>query len=248
MDSQSVRHGFFGRRGGVSEGLYSELNCGFGSRDDPRSVAENRRLALGQLGTEAPLLANPYQLHGIEVAIVEAAWAPGDAPKADAVVTARSGIPLGVLTADCAPVLLVDREHHIAAAAHAGWRGALNGVIEATIAAMLKLGARRETLIAAIGPCIGEPAYEVGAELEALFVQTDPQSAEFFSPGALLDKRQLDLGRYVEARLARAGVPVIDRAGLCTYSLADRYFSYRRATHRGESDYGRCLSAIMLVP
>jgi len=239
-------HGFFGRRGGVSTGIYTSLNCGFGSGDDPAHVAQNRARAAACLSAPGHGFATPHQVHGTDVIHVTEVWAPKSGPKADGVVTDRPGIALGVLSADCAPVLFLDTEARVIGAAHAGWRGALAGVTDRTIAAMCALGADRARIRAAVGPCIGPTSYEVGAEFQAAFAAGDPDSGRFFRPGARADKFFFDLPAYVGARLARAGIGSVELLGHCTYDRSDEYFSFRRTTHRGEADYGRDLSAIIL--
>ena len=241
----SVRHAFFTREGGVSEGLYQGLNVGRGSGDDPHAVAENRRRAAAVFGREEVDLLTCHQIHS---AIAQVATAPlGEArPEGDAVETTKAGLICGVLTADCAPVLLADAHGGVVAAVHAGWKGALAGVVEAAVVAMEGEGARRERMVAVVGPCIGVASYEVGLEFLARFVSEDPSAGAFFHPGASDDKRRFDLTGYVLSRISRSGVGQADALGLDTYG-EERFFSNRRAVHRQESDYGRLLSAIMLV-
>ncbi|HEY2049638.1 MAG TPA: peptidoglycan editing factor PgeF [Caulobacteraceae bacterium] len=240
-----VRHGFFTRRGGVSQGVYAGLNVGVGSRDDPTAVAENRRLAATAFGDPAPPLTTVYQVHSARVVTADGPW-NGTPPQADAMVTVRSGLMLGALAADCAPVLIADGDGRVAAAVHAGWRGALSGVVEAAVEAMTGAGARRERLVAAVGPCIGPASYEVGLEFLEAFFAASPDNVRFFSPSATPDKRQFDLPGFVLSRLAAAGVAHAEWIGRDTCAEADDFFSNRRALHRGEPDYGRLLSAIML--
>jgi hypothetical protein len=235
-----VAHGFLGRRGGVSTGLVAGLNVGLGSADDPAAVVENRARAVAAVLTGAVLLS-PYQVHGRTVATVTQPWT--DRPHADAVVTNRPGLLLGILTADCAPVLLADVEAGVVGAAHAGWKGALAGVTDATLDAMEALGARRARIAAAIGPAIAQPSYEVDNAFAARFAADDPANERFFRearPGHPL----FDLEGYVAHRLAAAGVRRIEALGLDTYRDEGRFFSYRRATHRGEPDYGRQIALI----
>ena len=241
----SVRHGFFTRRGGVSQGVYAGLNVGVGSRDDPAAVAENRRLAATAFGDPAPPLTTVYQVHSARVVTADGPW-NGAPPLADAVVTVQRGLMLGALAADCAPVLIADGDGRVAAAVHAGWRGALSGVVEAAVEAMTGAGARRERLVAAVGPCFGPASYEVGLEFLEAFLAASPDNVRFFSPGATPDKRQFDLPGFVLSRLAAAGVAHAEWIGRDTCAEADDFFSNRRALHRGEPDYGRLLSAIML--
>ena len=242
-----VRHGFFGRQGGVSEGLYASLNCGFGSGDDPGLVAENRKRALATAELEPMSLVTAYQIHSSTVAVVERPWRREDAPKVDAMVTGAKGVTLGILTADCAPVLFADAEVGIAAAAHAGWRGALEGVLEATIEAMLALGAARERIAAAVGPCIAQESYEVGPEFRARFLAADTGNDRWFRASeARPGHFQFDLPGYVAARLAKAGLGQVATTGGDSCAEPARFFSYRRATLEGGKDYGRNLSIIAL--
>ncbi|WP_435419246.1 peptidoglycan editing factor PgeF [Parerythrobacter aurantius] len=236
---EGVPHGFLGRAGGVSTGEVAGLQMGFGAEDDPEHVAENRRRAVGAILPGAAL-AMPYQVHSPDAVVVEKAWSHEDRPRADAVVTDRPGLLLGVVTADCAPILLTDHEAGVVAAAHAGWRGAQGGVIEATVEAMESLGAQAGRIVAAVGPCIAQPSYEVDAPFRAHFTEGE---TGFFAQGRE-GRWQFDLETYVASRLAACGVGGIDRLGLDTYTLEDRYFSYRRATHRGEATYGRQASFI----
>jgi polyphenol oxidase len=241
-----VRHGFFTRQGGVSGGIYASLNCGVGSNDRREHVRENRARVSAALGTGPERLATPYQVHGTEAVAVTAVWETGKGPKADAVVTDRPGIALGVGSADCGPTLLADAEVGIIAAAHSGWRGALAGILESTVAAMQRLGARPERIVAVLGPTISQPSYEVGPELRARFVAADAANARYFAPAARPEHHLLDLPAYILARLGAVGIAA-ESVGLCTYADENRFFSYRRATHRGEPDYGRMLSAITLA-
>ncbi|RZV36189.1 MAG: peptidoglycan editing factor PgeF [Sphingomonadaceae bacterium] len=238
-----VPHAFLGRAGGVSSGQVAGLQFGLGAGDDAADVAENRRRAVAAILPGAEL-AMPYQVHSPDVVIAQAAWAHEDRPRADAVVTDVPGLLLGVVTADCAPILLADHEAGIVGAAHAGWRGAQGGVIEATLAAMESLGARADRVAAAIGPCIGQASYEVDAPFRKHFSEDD---ACFFAEGKA-GHWQFDLEGYVASRLGRAGVGVIDPLGLDTYGTESgslqRFYSYRRATHRGEANYGRQASLI----
>ncbi|MGE0719081.1 MAG: peptidoglycan editing factor PgeF [Alphaproteobacteria bacterium] len=242
-----VRHAFFTREGGVSRGIYAALNCGFGSGDAPADVAENRARAAGRLGVRADALATLHQVHSPTVVVADAPWPHGESPRADALVTTRPGLAIGVLTADCAPVLLADAAAGVVGAAHAGWRGALDGVVEATVAAMEGAGARRERIAAAVGPCIGPASYEVGDEFRDRFVAAEPANAAFFGPGRRPGKAMFDLPAYVASRLAAAGVGSFATSEADTAGDAAQFFSYRRATLTGERDYGRALSAIALV-
>ncbi len=241
-----LAHGFFSRAGGVSEGLYDSLNCGLGSKDAPVRVIENRGRAARSLGLEADNLVTVYQRHSNLVTIVEEPWKPGRGPKVDGMATGRAGIALGILTADCAPVLLADARARVIGAAHAGWRGAKSGILEAVLAAMEALGAERRNILAAVGPCIGPQSYEVGDEFEGAFLADDSANGDLFQPGSATDKRRFDLAGYVLRRLERAGLGEAGAAGRDTF--ADRgYFSYRRAVRAGEPDFGRLISVIALV-
>lgn len=240
-----VAHGFLGRRGGVSRGATAGLNVGLGSADDPAAVAENRRIAVAALAPEATL-TTVYQVHSAEAVTVAQPWADADRPRADAMVTDRPGVLLGILTADCAPVLFADVQAGIVGAAHAGWKGAFGGVTDATIVAMEALGARRDRIVAAIGPCIARASYEVDEGFLRTFAAADPANERFFAPGRA-GHHQFDLEAYVAHRLAAAGLTRIEALGLDTYADEDRFFSFRRATHRGEADYGRQISLIGLA-
>lgn len=240
-----VAHGFFTRLGGVSEDIYASLNCGLGSRDIPESIVENRARAARILGTDK--LIGPYQKHSNTVVVAKKAWAKDKAPEADAVVTSKPGLAVGVLTADCAPVLLCEPEARVIGAAHAGWRGALSGVCEATIEAMTSLGAQPERISAAIGPAISQGAYEVGHDYKEQFLAEDPQGESFFVIDEGSGEPHFDLPGYVAERLTQAGVGEIFDLGLCTYYDETRLFSYRRSQHHGEDDYGRQISAIVLA-
>lgn len=237
-------HGFLGRRGGLSTGELAGLNVGFGSGDDPAVIDRNRALAVAALLPDAEL-ATVHQVHSAEAVRVDWPWPRADRPHADAMVTDRPNVLLGILTADCAPVLFADRGAVVVGAAHAGWRGALGGVTDATIAAMERLGARRENIHAAVGPCIGQPSYEVDDAFRARFVADDPGNHRFFAPGPA-GKPHFDLEAYVVHRLVAAGLGEVEALNLDTYADPMRFYSYRRATHRGEADYGRQLSAIAL--
>jgi polyphenol oxidase len=246
-DFAGVQHRFFTRRGGVSSGLYSSLNCGYGSGDSPDNVRENRRRSARTFALFETDLLTVHQFHSSEVRTVgDQRWTSPGAPKADAMVTDRPGVALGVLSADCAPVLLADAESGVIGAAHAGWRGALGGVVEATIAAMEQLGARRERVRAAIGPCIGRDSYEVGPEFPAPFLGQDDGNGAFFRPARRAGHFLFDLAGYLERRLAHAGVSA-HATRHDTLTGADDFFSYRRNTLGGVRDYGRGLSAIALV-
>jgi YfiH family protein len=242
-----IRHAFFTRDGGVSEGIYASLNAGVGSNDNPERVTENRARMAGALDVAPEHFLTCYQIHSPNVVVADAPWPATERPHADAIVTQRPGIAIGVSTADCGPVLLADTQAGVIGAAHAGWRGALTGVTDATIDAMERLGADRARIVAALGPMIRQSNYEVGADLIERFRAEDPGSEKFFAPAARANHAQLDLAGYVAARLRRAGITSIDDLGLCTYADPDRFFSYRRTTHRGEPDYGRHVNAIALT-
>jgi YfiH family protein len=244
-----VRHGFFTRQGGVSTGIYASLNCGAGSHDEPASVAENRSRASAGLDLPVTALTTLYQVHGDEVLTLDAPL-PADAPrpKADGMVSTMPGIALGILAADCVPVLLADAQARVIGACHAGWRGALGGITDATLRAMRRLGAAPLRITAAIGPSIRQASYEVGAEFPGPFLAADAANARFFRPGAKDGHFQFDLPGYVAARLALAGIAVIDDLARDTQSEPEHFFSYRRTTLAREADYGRQLSAIALLP
>ena len=239
-----IAHGFFTRHGGVSQGGYASLNCGLGSNDDPQAVRENRARVASFLTARSLLTA--HQVHSATAVVVDKAWSREERPRADAIVTATRGLALGVLTADCAPVLFADADAGVVAAAHAGWRGAIGGVLEATLATMETLGASRARVEAAVGPCIGQPAYQVGFDFEQDFLARDPDSASFFSRPDPAARPHFDLAGYVLLRLTRAGVAAAQHAP-CTYAEAEHFFSYRRSQASREADYGRQISAIVLT-
>jgi len=242
-----IRHAFFTREGGVSGGIYATLNAGVGSKDNQEHVAENRARMATALGVTPDALLTPYQIHSAGVVVAETPWTPATRPRADAVVTRTPGLAIGVSTADCGPVLLADPDARVIGAAHAGWRGAFAGVTDAAIAIMETLGARRERIVAAVGPLIRQANYEVGAELLENFRMADADNMRFFQPSAQPGHFMFDLPGYVAARLARAGIGAIEDLGACTYADPQHFFSYRRATHRGEPDYGRHVNAIVLA-
>jgi YfiH family protein len=242
-----IRHGFFTRTGGASGGIYKSLNCGFQSKDDANSVAVNRERAMARFGLGAEALITMYQVHGSDVLVVGNGETQDTQVRADGVVTRCAGVALGILTADCAPVLFADKDNNVIGAAHAGWRGAQCGVLEATIAAMENLGAARESMIGAIGPCIGGSSYEVGPEFPAPFLADDLHHDRYFGPSERDGFFMFDLEAYISHRLSRAGLGAVTALGYDTCAEEDRFFSYRRATHRGEPDYGRQLSAITLL-
>jgi YfiH family protein len=241
-----IRHGFFSREGGVSDGLYASLNCGLGSQDDRASVIENRRRVAGFLGSRDMPVVTLYQTHSATAGLVTGAIA-GDLPKADAVVTATPGVVVGALAADCCPILFADANAKVVAAAHAGWRGAVAGIAEATVERMVEAGAERARIVAAIGPCIGADAYEVGPEFEAELLALDAANSAFFRRPSPAARARFDLPAYVMGRLGRLGLASVENATTSTYENESRFFSYRRATHRKEADYGRQISAIVVA-
>ncbi len=240
----AIPHGFLGRRGGVSAGDMAGLNIGYGSGDDRDAIAQNRKLAVVAVLPGAEL-ATLHQIHSAEVVAVERPWPHDQRPHADGLVTDRPNLLLGILTADCAPVLLADAQAGVVGAAHAGWRGALAGVTDSAIVAMEALGARRERIAAAIGPCISQASYQVDETFRGRFLGLDPASDRFFARGPA-GRPHFDLEAYVEARLIAAGIASVEALGLDTYGDADRFYSYRRSTHRGEGDYGRQIAMIGL--
>ena len=245
-DVSRVRHAFFTRNRGVSTGLYASLNCGYGSGDAPENVTRNRTLAMELMDQPASALVTLSQQHTNAVITVERPWEPAAGPVADAMVTDVPGIALGILTADCVPVLLADTAKPIIGAAHAGWKGALGGVLEATVEAMVALGARPGTLSVAVGPSISQRSYEVGPEFPAPFLKEDAENEQFFAPARKPEHFMFDLPAYVARKLARLGISEVIRTPCDTCREADRFFSYRRACQNGEPDYGRGLSAIVL--
>ncbi len=250
-----IAHGFFGRDGGVSQGIYTSLNCGPGSKDDPASVTENRRRVAQHLGADS--IVSLSQIHSPLVHAVGADWKMDSRPDGDAMVTATPGIALGILTADCAPVLFADAQARVIGAAHAGWKGALGGVLEATLGAMEKLGASRGRIAAAIGPCISQHNYEVGSEFRLRFLEAEPArvagpetltgNVRFFRESERPGHYHFDLEAYVVARLKSAGITAPEPLSACTYPAENGFFSFRRTTHRGEPDYGREVSGIVLT-
>ena len=246
-DLPHIRHGFFTREGGVSGGIFASLNCGYGSGDERDAVAANRDIVARTLGRAGPELVTGYQVHGTDVATVETVWSPGAQPRVDGMVTDRKGVVLGILTADCAPVLLVDEKRQVIGAAHAGWKGAFAGIVEATIAAMEGLGAERRSIRAAIGPCIGRDSYEVGPEFRARFVEADRGNEAWFRPSPKPGHALFDLAGYLEARIASLGIAGVTATGQDTAGDTRRFFSYRRTCLAGGADYGRMVAAITLA-
>jgi len=242
-----VRHAFFTRDGGVSDGLYSTLNGGTGSNDAPAKVVENRSRMAAALGVAPDCFLTAYQIHSPDVVTIDRPWAPHERPRADAIVTKTRGLGIGVTTADCGPVLFADNEAGVVGAAHAGWRGAFTGVLEATVAAMEACGASRARIVAVLGPTIRQPNYEVGPEFVARFEAADPANLRFFTPSLRAGHAMFDLPGFIVARLGEAGIGRIEDVGCCTYADPARFFSYRRSTHVREPDYGRHVNAIALA-
>ena len=247
LSSAGISHGFFGRKGGVSHGIFDSLNCGVGSQDERASVLENRnRLKTALASDDAPLIT-PYQIHSATCIAVEGAWPDGQPVHCDALATATPGIVIAIGTADCGPVLFSDPENKIIGAAHSGWKGAIGGVLEATVSVMEKLGAKRENIRAVLGPTISQPSYEVGDEFRQKFVDQDKTYAKYFAEGARPAHFQFDLPGFITNRLNAMGLAKAGWSGQCTYLNEAEFFSYRRTTHRQEPDYGRQLAAITLT-
>ena len=242
-----ITHGFGTREGGVSSGIYSSLNCGAGSKDDRDNVTRNRERLAARLGASPQSLITPYQIHSADAVAVDEPWALGEAPKADGVVTCKPNLAIAISTADCVPVLFADSQAKVVGAAHAGWQGALSGVLEATIKQMEHLGAQRSQICASIGPAISQSAYEVGEEFEARFLEQNSENARFFSREHDESRSYFDLTGYVAARLQKARINLVENMRHCTYLDETRFFSYRRSCHRDEPDYGRQISAIMIT-
>jgi YfiH family protein len=242
-----IRHGFFTREGGVSQGIYASLNCGPGSKDDAAHIKENRNRACQKLGTTASALCTLEQVHSNDVMIIHAPFPDDQRPQADAMVSKTPGVVLGILTADCAPVLLADPINHVIGAAHAGWKGAFGGVVQATVQAMVELGAQAGSIVAAIGPCIAQRSYDVDLSFSKPFIERDPTNGVYFVPSVTKGKIRFGLRGYVMKELGEAGVTHISWLENDTYAEEQQFFSYRRATHKNEPDYGRQLSAITLV-
>jgi YfiH family protein len=240
-----LRHAFFTRDGGVSNGVYASLNGGIGSSDDPAHVAENRRRMAEQIGVQPSHFLSVHQTHSADVIVASGPWQGPSRPKADAIVTRTEGLAIGASAADCGPILLADPRARVIGAAHAGWKGALTGIVESTVDAMEKLGAERSGIVAAIGPLIRQHSYEVGAEFVERFVEADAENALFFIPSIREGHAMFDLAGFIRSRLENAGVLMIDDTGLDTYS-DQRFFSYRRSVHRKEPDYGRHVHAVAL--
>jgi polyphenol oxidase len=240
-----LRHAFFTREGGVSGGIYASLNGGIGSSDDPADVTENRRRMAEQMGVAPERFLSVYQIHSPDAVVATGPWQSASRPRADAIVTATEGLAIGVTAADCGPILLVDPTARVIGAAHAGWKGALSGIVESTVAAMEQLGAERGGIVAAIGPLIRQHSYEVGGEFVERFIEADAENALFFIPSSRENHAMFDLAGFIRMRLENAGVLMIDDIGADTYS-DERFYSYRRSVHRAEPDYGRHVHAIVL--
>lgn len=246
LSLDGISHGFFTREGGFSTGIFSSLNCGLGSGDDRDTVLMNRALVAQSLGVDPSRLLSAWQVHSAEAAVVDGPWRSEERPRVDALVTKTPGVGLGVLTADCGPVLFADGTARVIGAAHAGWKGALTGVTTRTLEVMESEGATRANITAVIGPMISRAAYEVGPEFPARFIDADPANARYFTPSARAGHSMFDLPAYLEDRLTSEGVGRVVNLSLCTFGDETRFFSYRRTTHRNEKDYGRLISAIAL--
>jgi YfiH family protein len=243
-----IRHGFFTREGGVSTGIFASLNCGLGSKDHPENVRENRARIANAMGVAPQSLVTAYQVHGTAAIHVDTPWRPDARPKADALVADRPGIAIAVGIADCAPILFADADARVVAAAHAGWRGAFDGILESAVEAMESRGAQRERIVAAIGPTISRASYEVGPEFIERFQTADIANRRFFYPAEKPGHAFFDLPGYAGTRLRRLKLAAVANLDRCTYTGEERFFSYRRSVHRGEPDYGRQLAAIVIEP
>jgi polyphenol oxidase len=244
LNLPGIAHGFFTREGGHSSGVFASLNCGLGSGDDVALVTKNREHVAASLGVASTHLVSAYQVHSPDVLVIDAPFV--ERPKVDGLVTATCGLALGILTADCGPILFADEKAGVIGACHAGWKGAVMGITDSTIAAMEKLGARRSHIVAAIGPTISQAAYEVGPEFPAPFLRVDEDDKRFFIPSVKEGHYIFDLPGYLVNRMKTSGVGQVHDLGLCTYGDEQRFYSYRRATHAHEKDYGRLISAIAL--
>ena len=241
-----LKHGFFTRHGGVSTGVYKGLNCSYGSGDDNVNIDQNRSIAMAKLGTNRQHLNTIHQIHSANVVVAQAPWSLDSRPKADAIVTNRLDLAIGVMTADCTPVLFADPIEGVIGVAHAGWKGAFSGVLSETVAKMEQLGADRSQIIAAVGPCIHQDSYEVGPEFINQFLNENPKNSMFFIPSSLDNHHLFDLPRFVLSKLNVLGLSVVQSVSEDTYTDETKFYSYRRATHAKEADYGRCISAIIL--
>lgn len=242
-----IVHGFFTRQGGHSRGVFASLNCGMGSGDEREAVLKNRASVAERLGVHPECLLSAWQVHSAETAVVSGPWQGEERPRVDGLVTRTPGVALGVLTADCGPVLFADRQARVVGAAHAGWKGALTGITRRTIEVMEEQGAERSRIVAVIGPMISREAYEVGPEFPDRFIEADPANARYFAPSPRPGHAMFDLPAYLAGRLRAEGVGRVVDLSLCTFGDEERFFSYRRATHRKERDYGRLISAIALT-
>ncbi len=242
-----IRHGFFTREGGTSDGIYHSLNCGFGSSDDPGRVRQNRARVAHHLGSSDPAVLTVHQTHSAQAVVADRLIVDGELPKADAIATRTPGLAIGILTADCAPVLFADAEAQVVACAHAGWRGAVAGILEATVNAMTQLGADASRIFAAVGPCISQPNYEVGPEFQAELLSLDPDNDKYFAQSSPNARPHFDLPAYVLARLARLELGSTSALGPCTFAAESQFFSYRRSKATNEPDYGRQISAIVVT-
>ena len=242
-----IAHGFFGRQGGFSNGIFASLNCGLGSGDDWATVVRNREIVAKALGGSEPQIVTTYQVHSAEAVIVTKPWAYDERPKVDGMVTNVAGLILGSLTADCGPVLFADKRAGVIGCAHAGWNGALTGITDATVLKMETLGAVRENIVAVLGPTISQAAYEIGPEFIQRFIDASAENKRFFTDSVKKDHHMFDLPKYLITRMKAFGIGTVIDCGLCTYTREKDYFSYRRTTHAGENDYGRQIAAITLI-
>lgn len=242
-----LKHGFFTRRDGVSGGVYKGLNCGYGSGDNNANIDQNRTIAMAKLGVGRENLNTVYQIHSADVVVADTAWSLNERPKADAIVTDQPGLAIGIMTADCTPVLFADPKAGVIGAAHAGWKGAFGGVLSETVAEMEQLGANRAHIVAAVGPCIHQKSYEVGPEFIQSFLDKETTNSRFFVPSVKADHHHFDLPGFVLDKLSELGLLVVQNVSEDTYADEGKFFSYRRATHAKEADYGRGLSAIVLT-
>lgn len=247
LKSTRIAHGFFGRQGGYSEGLFASLNCGLGSGDDRATVVRNREVVAKALDGSEPQIVTTYQVHSAEAIIVTKPWKHDERPKVDGMVTNVPGVILGTLTADCGPVLFADHKAGVIGSAHAGWKGAFTGITDATVLQMETLGARRENIVAVLGPTISQAAYEVGPEFIQRYLEASETNRKFFTDSMKKNHYMFDLPKYLVTRMKAFGIDTVIDSGLCTYWREDEYFSYRRTTHRNEKDYGRQIAAITLI-
>ena len=247
LKSSRIAHGFFGRQGGYSKGIFTSLNCGLGSGDDRATVVRNREVVAKTLGGSEPQIVTTYQVHSAKAVIVTKPWKLDERPKVDGMVTNVSGVILGTLTADCGPVLFADHKAGVIGSAHAGWKGALTGITDATVVQMETLGARRENIVAVLGPTISQAAYEVGPEFIQRYIEASETNKKFFTASAKKDHFMFDLPKFLITRMKAFGIGTVIDSGLCTYTRDEEYFSYRRTTHRNEKDYGRQIAAITLI-